>query len=95
MKEGKGVVLLVAAKGDADLVAKFREVGLANSDQFNFALLADAALVEGATAKSVWIVKGDEKTELVKEATKDNVEKSVSDHVEASIPLVGPVNEEN
>lgn len=37
-----------------DLVKKFREVGLANADQFNFALLGDASLVAGAAAGSLY-----------------------------------------
>jgi len=70
-------------------------VGLANADQFNFALLGDSSLVEGSSAKSMWLVKGDEKKELAKDITKDTMEKTITDHVESSIPLVGPVNEEN
>lgn len=73
------MILLVGAKGDADLTSKFREVGLANADQFNFALLGDAALVEGSSAKSMWLIKGDEKKELAKEANKDSMEKTITD----------------
>jgi len=90
----KGVFLLATDKSDADLLAKFREVGLANADQFNFALLGDNALV-GATPKSLWFVKGDEKKEIAKEVTSADMESLVQKYVEDQIPLVGPVNEEN
>lgn len=94
----KGAFFLLGTKetiNDDKLLDKFREVGLASADQFNFALLSDVSLIEGSTLKSLWFVKGEEKKEILKETTPDDIEKSITEHVEGSIPLVGPVNEEN
>lgn len=72
----KGVFLLATDKSDADLLAKFREVGLANADQFNFALLGDNSLV-GAADKSLWFVKGEEKKEISAAVTAADMENLV------------------
>lgn len=93
---GKGAFFLVGKAADlgADLVKKFREVGLANADMLNFALLSNVELL-GATSGSLWYVKGEEKAEVEAKCTAETMEKAVTEKLESSIPLVGVVDESN
>ena len=93
---GKGAFLLVGKAADlgADLVKKFREVGLANADMYNFAILNNGDLI-GAKDGSLWHVKGDDKSEVEAKSTAETMEKAVTDKLESSIPLVGVVDESN